>query len=297
MEKKAFQANEAETSSEPNLGCESIDSSHAIIKMCTAFSHVSLSLQPPRDTSERRKHKMCARRLRAVCEKSLEASKHQMMKKINRSKRKGHVKLNVQDGEKVGRTLKNEVWLNFIVDIRFFLAFSSVFVIPRVYARREGKEKPEKGPQSSWRRPCHNLNLHSELTHKWIFAPFSKLHARVERMLNAIEAMLMLLRCLSVFIICNYTKLSFPSFLGSFFIFTHGSWHESNSAHWRLETQHYWRGSARKVHEWMRFGLRSGDRMANSCWRNRTCWSLWKIIYLRSTSRGFQSSYQKPNKN
>lgn len=44
-----------------------------------------------------------------LCEKLLEPSKHQMMKKINRSKRKGHVKLNVQDGEKVGRTLKNEV--------------------------------------------------------------------------------------------------------------------------------------------------------------------------------------------
>lgn len=36
-----------------------------------------------------------------------------MMKKINRLKRKGHVKLNVQDSEKVGRTRKNEVWLNY----------------------------------------------------------------------------------------------------------------------------------------------------------------------------------------
>lgn len=44
-------------SSEQNLGCESIDSAHAIIKMCTAFSHVSLSLPrvPLSDTSERRK--------------------------------------------------------------------------------------------------------------------------------------------------------------------------------------------------------------------------------------------------
>lgn len=39
-----------------------------------------------------------------------------MMKKINRLKRKGHVKLNVQDSEKVGRTRKNEVWLKLRTD-------------------------------------------------------------------------------------------------------------------------------------------------------------------------------------
>lgn len=40
---ESTRASEQKTSSERNLGCESIDSCHAIIKMCTAYFHISLA--------------------------------------------------------------------------------------------------------------------------------------------------------------------------------------------------------------------------------------------------------------
>lgn len=120
---------------ERNLGCESIDSCHAIIKMCTAYFHISLAHLADFISGAERKAKekqhmwlvWCVR-----CAIGLGASKHWMMKKINRSRQKGHVKLNVQDGEKVGRTRKNEVWLNFCKDI---------FSVPSVRRRLETSKR------------------------------------------------------------------------------------------------------------------------------------------------------------
>lgn len=113
----------------PNVGCESIDSSHAIIKMCTAFSHISLFvahfIEMIRAKEEKNMRGDCVR-------SSRQRANIRWWKKLTVLKRKGHVKLNVQDGKKVGRTLKNEVWLDFVVDI----FISSIFVIhSRVHER------------------------------------------------------------------------------------------------------------------------------------------------------------------
>lgn len=72
-----------------------------------------------------------------------------MMKKINRSKRKGHVKLNVQDGLKVGRTRKNEVWLNFVKIFSFQVDEKRMSEWEREI-ERDVKEKLEKGPRNNF---------------------------------------------------------------------------------------------------------------------------------------------------